>query len=100
MGYRNLQLAAVLATSMVGLTSLPEPSRAETIALSSGIAVKESDVAAPTRGMTMDQVAAKFGAPAAKLPAVGQPPITRWDYPGFMVYFEHNYVIHSVIANS
>ena len=25
-----------------------------------------------------------------------QPPITRWDYPSFSVYFEHDKVIHAV----
>ena len=50
--------------------------------------------------MTMDQVASKFGAPATKVPAVGKPPISRWEYPGFIVYFEHEHVIHSVVANS
>ena len=25
-----------------------------------------------------------------------QPPISRWEYPGFVVYFEHNLVIHAV----
>jgi len=31
---------------------------------------------------------------------VGKPPISRWEYPGFVVYFEHEHVIHSVVANS
>jgi outer membrane protein assembly factor BamE (lipoprotein component of BamABCDE complex) len=91
MKYRILLLAAVLASGFAG---------AETIAVDNGIAVKESDVPTPTRGMTMDQVATKFGAPANKIPAVGQPPISRWDYPGFVVYFEHEHVIHSVVANT
>ena len=91
MGYRSLLIAAVLASGS---------SAAATIPVGSGIAVEQSDVAAPTRGMTMNQVAAKFGAPADKLPAVGRPPISRWNYPGFVVYFERNYVIHSVLANS
>ena len=71
---------------------------AETIAVDSGIAVKESDVATPARGMTMDQVASKFGTPVNKVPAVGKPPISRWEYPGFVVYFELEHVIHSVVA--
>jgi outer membrane protein assembly factor BamE (lipoprotein component of BamABCDE complex) len=100
MGYRNLLGAAVFGATLAGFTGVTESSWAETIAVDGGIAIKESEVAAPGRGMTMDQVAAKFGAPATKVPAVGRPPITRWDYPGFVVYFEHNYVIHSVIANS
>jgi hypothetical protein len=91
MRYRSLLLAAMFAGSLAG---------AETIAVDSGIAVKESDVATPARGMTMDQVATKFGAPVTKVPAVGKPPISRWEYPGFIVYFEHEHVIHSVVANS
>jgi hypothetical protein len=72
---------------------------AATIAVDNGIAVKEPDVATPTRGMTMNQVAAKFGAPVTKVPAVGKPPISRWEYPGFVVYFESDYVIHSVVPS-
>jgi outer membrane protein assembly factor BamE (lipoprotein component of BamABCDE complex) len=91
MRYRILLLAAVLASGVAG---------AETIAVDNGIAVKQSDVPTPTRGMTMDQVAGKFGAPATKVPAVGQPPISRWEYPGFVVYFEREHVIHSVVVSS
>lgn len=50
----------------------------------------------PARGMTMEAVAARWGEPAAKADAVGQPPITRWDYPGFTVFFEYRHVIHAV----
>ena len=91
MRYRYLLLAGMLASGLAG---------AETIAVNSGIAVKESDVATPARGMTMDQVATKFGAPVTKVPAVGKPPISRWEYSGFVVYFEADHVIHSVVANS
>ena len=100
MDYRNRMVTAVLATGLSGFLGLAAPIRAETIAVGNGIAVKESDVATPARGMTMDQVSTKFGAPAAKTPAVGNPPISRWEYPGFVVYFEHEHVIHSVVANS
>lgn len=51
----------------------------------------------PHRGMTMEKVEAAFGAPANREPAVGQPPITRWEYPGYVVYFENNIVLHTVI---
>jgi hypothetical protein len=91
MRYRILLLATVLASGLAG---------AETIAVDSGIAVKQSDVSTPTRGMSMDQVSGKFGAPASKVPAVGKPPISRWEYPGFVVYFEHEHVIHSVVVSS
>ena len=69
---------------------------AETISVGDGIAVRESTVQRPTRGMSMTTVESRFGQPATRHSAVGQPPITRWDYPGFAVYFEHQYVIHAV----
>jgi hypothetical protein len=100
MACRSSTVVAVLALSAAGIAGMAASTRAETVAVDSGIAVKESDIATPTRGMTMDQVASKFGAPVSKVPAVGQPPISRWEYPGFIVYFERERVIHSVTANS
>jgi len=46
MDYRNLMVAAVLAT---GLSGFWGQVRAETISVENGIAVKESDVATPPR---------------------------------------------------
>lgn len=50
----------------------------------------------PGRGMRMQSVQERFGAPAGVSGPVGEPPITRWDYDGFVVIFEHNRVIHAV----
>ncbi len=84
-------LAAALAALYCGTV------RAETIALDDHVAVRESDVARPDRGMTMKMVEARFGAPQQRHPAVGKPAITRWDYPQFTVFFENQYVIHAVV---
>jgi len=73
---------------------------AETIVVGDDVAVRESAVARPDRGTSMTAVEARFGQPANRHSAVGQPPITRWDYPGFAVYFEHQYVIHAVVPSS
>jgi hypothetical protein len=59
----------------------------------------------PASGMSMESVEAKYGTPARRVPAVGgastaQPPITRWEYPGFVVFFENNHVVHTVVAPS
>ena len=54
----------------------------------------------PERGMKMDAVEARYGAPATRYPAVGQPPITRWDYPGFVVFFENDLVLHAVVTGA
>ena len=51
----------------------------------------------PRSGMSMDQVNNQFGAPGEKYAAVGEPPITRWVYDHYTVYFEHDHVIHSVL---
>ena len=50
----------------------------------------------PTRGMTQDRVRSVFGSPESQDGAVGEPPISRWHYAGFVVYFEYDRVIHSV----
>ncbi|MDX1404298.1 MAG: hypothetical protein R3192_07170 [Woeseiaceae bacterium] len=50
----------------------------------------------PTRGMTQERVRANFGEPISTVPAVGDPPISRWNYSGFVVFFEYDKVIHSV----
>lgn len=52
--------------------------------------------ARPSRGMSMARVESSFGAPSSRRAPVGDPPITRWDYPSFIVYFEHEHVIHAV----
>ena len=50
----------------------------------------------PTRGMTQERVRANFGEPSTTVAAVGDPPISRWNYPGFVVFFEYDKVIHAV----
>lgn len=56
--------------------------------------------AAPQRGMSMQRVESKWGQPTRRMSAVGQPPITRWQYDGFVVYFEFDKVIHTVATRS
>lgn len=50
----------------------------------------------PHHGETQAQVLRLFGPPQNKHPTVGRPPITRWDYPNFSVYFEYQLVLTSV----
>lgn len=69
---------------------------ADTILVDDQVMVRESAVERPARGMTMRAVEERFGAPANRHATVGQPPITRWDYQGFSVFFEHDRVIHAV----
>jgi hypothetical protein len=64
----------------------------------------EQHVGLPTRGSSMAEVQARFGAPMQKYPPVAgpnnrkhNPPITRWSYPNFNVYFEYSHVIDAVV---
>ena len=50
----------------------------------------------PTRGMTQASVEAKYGSPSTVRAPVGDPPITRWEYADFVVFFEYDKVIHAV----
>ncbi|MDH3265780.1 MAG: hypothetical protein OEM25_02335 [Gammaproteobacteria bacterium] len=59
-----------------------------------------TDSARPTRGMTAASVESKFGAPQAKQAAVGEPPISRWEYRDFVVFFEYDRVIHAVVKRN
>lgn len=51
----------------------------------------------PTNGMSMNEVEAAFGAPEQKLAAVGDPPITKWRYQRWSVYFEYDRVLYTVL---
>jgi hypothetical protein len=72
---------------------------ADTVVVDDHVMVRESPVARPGRGTTMTNVEAKFGAPVTRHPTVGAPPITRWDYAGFSVFFEKDRVIHAVVTS-
>ena len=51
----------------------------------------------PRNGLTMFQIRQQFGNPKAELPAVGEPPISRWEYDGYSVFFENDLALHSVV---
>ena len=89
----KLRLAALLLAA--------SGAQADTLLLD-GIEVdRQTDQMRPRPGMSMTAVESAYGAPAQRHSAVGgaaaeHPPITRWDYPSFSVYFEHDRVIHAV----
>ena len=53
----------------------------------------------PPRGMTKARVRQQYGEPQSKSQPVGNPPITRWDYPGYRLYFEYDHVLHAVVPD-
>jgi len=51
----------------------------------------------PDRGLSQTAVETGWGQPRSKSSAVGQPPISSWEYGSFVVYFEYDKVIHTVL---
>jgi hypothetical protein len=56
-----------------------------------------ASVARPAHGATMESVLQHHGEPGSRSGPVGDPPISTWDYGEFVVYFEGQHVIHSVV---
>ena len=81
------------AALALALTALPV--RGEVLLIDA--IADEAAVQTPSRGSSMDAVRSRYGEPDEIHAAVGEPPITRWMYPEFTVYFEHEHVIHAVV---
>jgi len=90
--------AAAAATLLASFHSLPVS--AETIVVGDHVQVRQTEVPHPRRGVSMAQVEKRFGEPRERHPAVGTPPITRWDYEHFAVFFEKDLVIDAVVPGS
>jgi hypothetical protein len=89
----------LLACVLLSATSL---SKAEVISIAdptNQVANSPEGVSRPIQGMSMATVEQQFGQPEQKITAVGQPPIARWIYTAFVVFFENNLVIHSVVPH-
>ncbi len=92
------QAILLFGTLVFGMATIPSV-QADTL---QQLVHMEAHVLMPKRGMTMAQVAKRFGQPEVKLPAAGGqkkvwPVIHRWVYPHYVVYFERNLVLHSVL---
>ena len=74
------------------------PVFAETLAIDGQVAIKPAGIETPQRGATMTAVEQKFGAPANKSSSVGNPPITKWFDPNFVVVLENDKVLHAVVV--
>ncbi len=97
---RTVQLHTRLFV-LVAAMGIVGPAWSDEVSMPAGGAATETTapapVSTPNRGITMTTVESKFGAPTERHAAIGKPPITRWDYPGFSVFFEYQHVIHSVL---
>lgn len=93
-----IKISLILASIMFSMASTI--SQAEVISITDpryDVANSTEGVLRPVRGMSMAQVEQQFGRAEQQGLAVGEPPITRWVYNDFIVFFEFNTVIHSVV---
>ena len=72
------------------------PVTAETVRIPVGEQSAGVMIDKPSLGMSKAMVEKHFGAPRERMAPRGQPPISRWVYDNFVVYFEFDTVIHSV----
>jgi hypothetical protein len=93
-------MGKTVATTCALLVLLTAAARADTLLLDGIEADAQTATQRPKSGQTMTAVESNFGEPTQKHAAVGEPPITRWDYPGFSVYFERDRVIHAVVRRN
>ncbi len=97
---RMLPLVTAISLSMattLQAETLEMPTESAAPAATPAPAASSYTVTLPGRGMTMTQVEEKFGPPLQKMPEVGDPPIIRWIYPNYTVYFEYQFVINSIM---
>lgn len=88
----------VFIVLLVSQTFFADLLYAENIKIPVGSQMPELDnTARPKTGMTKTLVKNQFGEPAKENSAKGQPPISSWEYADFVVYFESDHVIHSVL---
>lgn len=89
-------LCAAMAFTALSFSAMPV--NAEILSVGDAGAVASSSQT-PRRGASQASVAAHYGEPRERFAAVGQPPITRWVYDTFTVYFEGDHVIHAVLTS-
>ena len=88
----------IVRTLLLLALSLAQPALAETLSTPTDAPATASD--RPDRGSSMAAVQSRFGEPTTRHSAVGGPPIARWDYPQFAVYFENDRVLHAVLVRN
>ncbi len=85
-------LRKAIYTAVLGLSLSSGAALAETLLIDNVDATAE----APARGSVKAAVSEKFGEPVTQQGPVGEPPISSWEYEGFVVFFEYDRVLHTV----
>lgn len=94
-----VRLTLLASIAVMALTAAPVTVIADSLIVDNLNQSTASVDTRPNRGMSMTTVESRWGVPLSKHNAIGDPPITRWEYPYFIVYFEYTNVIHAVQKN-
>lgn len=95
----KIKIAFLPFAALLSLTAAL-PAQAETLIIPVGKQASErADIKRPATGTTRAQVRQSFGEPLQTSAPKGTPPISSWEYQDFVVYFEHDHVIHSVLKH-
>lgn len=90
-------LRVIIFLLLLGCVSIAS---AETLVIPIGSqADRERAGVLPSLGMKRAEVRDRWGEPLRRYGAVGNPPISRWEYAEFEVYFEYDHVIHAVVPH-
>ncbi len=96
----STSLTLAISFGTISFGAIAPLSQAEVIQVPVGQQASElQSIKRPTTGMTKARVKEEFGEALKENPAKGTPPISSWEYADFMVYFEHDHVIHSVLKH-
>jgi hypothetical protein len=90
-------LAPALAVALLALSGLvPDATVLADVLLIEEVRQSER-MELPENGLKTADVRARYGEPVTSHAAVGDPPISRWDYDGWSVYFEYDLVLFTVL---
>ena len=76
---------------------LAMPVSADTLLIEKVEAAQMRDL--PGNGLSQSEIRERWGQPLDRVPPVGNPPIARWTYEDFIVYFERDRVISTVLRH-
>lgn len=88
-------LVTILTLLLLPLAIIPAIVSADTL-LIPDVDTSENRPEFPQNGLTMATVRQQFGEPLKEHPPIGEPPITRWGYQNYTVFFENNQIITTV----
>lgn len=88
------------ATLALATLSTSQTVHADTLIIPVGQQAGDAaNIERPKTGALRPDVVRQFGEPISKTAPKGNPPISSWEYKDFVVYFEHDHVIHSVLKH-